>query len=201
LGEGHYVSKLSSLIPGVRTLRYVLVAVIAFSLGGAAVAQAVAPSGILGTIRIADAANDTQLAKVDPAGNLQVKVTSAAATEVSGTVSVSNFPATQNVNVTAGTVLTRPAVATRRIETSLLMDASESDFENFTTAINASFIMISTDDDMSVFINGSIGEVLLLEGSGHREMSFTERVPVDHIRGVCHNAVFQCFVDVSIIGD
>jgi hypothetical protein len=83
--------------------RYVLVAIVAFSIGGGAVAQAVAPSGILGTVQIADKTDATHLAAVDAAGNVQVKVNNVAAQLVSGSVSVSNFPATQNVNVTGNT--------------------------------------------------------------------------------------------------
>lgn len=82
------MSRLSSLMPTVRTVQYVLIAVIAFSLGGATVVQAVAPGGILGVVRLADRTDDTQLAAVDAAGNVAVKV--------------SNFPATQNVNVLGG---------------------------------------------------------------------------------------------------
>jgi hypothetical protein len=93
-----------SLVPRVRTLQYVLIAVVAFTLGGATVVQAVAPSGILGTVQLADRTDTTHLAAVDAAGNVQVKVNNLAATQtVSGTVSVSNFPATQNVSLTGNT--------------------------------------------------------------------------------------------------
>jgi hypothetical protein len=95
--------RLTSLVRHVRTLQYVLIAVLAFTLGGATVVQAVAPSGILGTVQLADRTDTTRLAAVDAAGNVQVKVNNLAATQaVSGTVSVSNFPTTQNVNITGG---------------------------------------------------------------------------------------------------
>jgi hypothetical protein len=107
--EGITLRRLS-LIPRARTLRYVFIAVVAFSLGGALTVQAVAPSGILGTIRIADGAIDTRLATIDSSGNLQVKVNNLTATQaVTGTVSVSNFPATQpvsgTVSVSSGRVI------------------------------------------------------------------------------------------------
>ena len=96
--------RLLLLVPRVRTLQYVLIAVVAFTLGGATVVQAVAPSGILGTVQLADRTDPTRLAAVDAAGNVQVKVNNLAGTQqVSGTVSVSNFPTTQNVSVTGNT--------------------------------------------------------------------------------------------------
>jgi hypothetical protein len=96
--------RLLSLVSHVRTLQYVLIAVVAFTLGGATVVQAVAPSGILGNVRIADRSDETRFAAVDADGNVGVKVSNFAATQqVSGTVSVSNFPTTQNVNVTGNT--------------------------------------------------------------------------------------------------
>jgi hypothetical protein len=82
-------------------LQYVLIAVLAFALGSATVVQAVAPSGILGTVQLADRTNTAHLAAIDADGNIGVKVSNLAATQtVSGTVSVSNFPTTQNVSVT-----------------------------------------------------------------------------------------------------
>jgi hypothetical protein len=99
--------RLISLGSHVRTLQYVLIAVVAFSLGGATVVQAVAPSGILGTVRIADRSDETRVAAVDANGNVGVNVNNFAATQqVSGSVSVSNFPATQNVSVTGNTAAT-----------------------------------------------------------------------------------------------
>ncbi len=82
------------LRPRVRFLQNVLVAIVAFSLGAAAVAQAVTPGGITGIVRLADGTVDTQIAAVDASGNVAVKV--------------SNFPATQQVNIN-GVVTTQPA--------------------------------------------------------------------------------------------
>jgi hypothetical protein len=95
------------LVPQFRTLQYVLIAVAAFALGGATVVQATAPSGILGTVQLADRTDTTRLAAVDANGNVGVKVNNFAATQtVSGTVSVSNFPTTQNVSVTGNSAAT-----------------------------------------------------------------------------------------------
>jgi len=194
------LSKLSPLIPRARTLQFVAIAVVAFSLGGATVVQAVAPSGILGTIRLADRTDETRLAAVDADGNVQVKVNNLSATQqVSGTVSVSNFPSTQNVNITAGTVNTRPTVATRTVRRAITVDAGESETVTF-TAINASFIQVKGEG--IVRISGSIGEVVLFEEDDeHIEIAYTQRVPVDDIFVACNHTLLDCFVVVNIVGD
>jgi hypothetical protein len=194
------LSKLSPLMPRVRTLQYVLIAVVAFSLGGATVVQAVAPSGILGTVRLADRTDETRLAAVDADGNVQVKVNNLSATQqVSGTVSVSNFPATQNVNITGGTVSTRPSVATRTVRRAITVSAGESETVTF-TAINASFIQVKGEG--IVRISGSIGEVVLFdEDDEHIEIAYTQRVPVDDIFVACNHTLLDCFVVVNIVGD
>jgi hypothetical protein len=182
-----------------RVLRYTAIAVMAFTVGSASVVLAASSGAMqLPVFRLADGTNPDQFAKVDAAGNVQVSVNNPPQTQqISGTVSVSNFPTTQNVNVTAGTVLTKPSVATRAIRPSLLMEAGESASESF-TAINASFIAIHTSDDMQVFVFGSIGDILL---PNNREMSFTQRVPVNGIRANCFNILLDCAVFLTIIGD
>jgi hypothetical protein len=100
------VNMLSRLFKSWR-LHYVLIAVIAFSLGGATVVQAVAPGGILGVVRLADGTDDTHLAAVDASGNVGVKV--------------SNFPATQPVSGTVGVVGSPTVELTRQ---TLLADGS-----------------------------------------------------------------------------
>ena len=200
-GRAITVSSLTSLIPGVRTLRYVLVAVVAFSVGGATVVQAVAPSGILGTIRISDGANDTRLATVDAAGSLQVKVTNPATTQtVSGHVDVDNFPSTQDVNVTGGTVNTRPAIATRTLRKFIVVEAGESDTTTFTT-LNASFIQVRGDATF-VRVIGPLGEAVQFDdGDRHIEATYPQRVPINTIFTVCSNVVLDCRALVNIVGD
>lgn len=107
------MTRLSLVIPRVRTLRYVLIAVVAFSLGAATVVQAVPPGGILGIVQLADRTDSTRLAAVDAAGNVAVSVSNLPATQnVAGTVAVSNLPATQNVS---GTVAISNFPATQQV--------------------------------------------------------------------------------------
>ena len=192
----------SSLIPRARTLRYVLIAVVAFSLGGVMTVQAVAPSGILGTVQLADRANPAQLAAVDTAGNVQVKVNNLAATQtVSGTVSVNNFPTTQAVS---GTVKTTPTLATRSIDRFFgPIDAGEGDHSSF-TSLNASFINVtSISGDIHVIISGSLGRVFyaFLGDNEVHTMSLTQQIPVNDIEVHCTNSILSCAAQVLIFGD
>jgi hypothetical protein len=59
---------------GTRLLQHVVIGVLAFSLGAAALAQAVTPGGLQGVFRLADATDETHLAAVDASGNLAVEV-------------------------------------------------------------------------------------------------------------------------------
>ena len=187
-------------MPRVRTLRYVVIGVVAFSLGAVMTVQAVAPSGILGTVQLADRTNATQLAAVDSSGNLQVKVTSAASQAVTGTVSVSNFPATQPVS---GTVKTTPSVATAHVRKDLAPEAEESENTTF-TSINASFIQVSAiGGDIEVTISGSLGEVFydIMGDDEVRLMPLTQQIPVNAISTHCTNFVLRCRVVINIFGD
>lgn len=99
------MSTLLSLVPRVRTLKYVLVAVIAFSLGGATVVQAVAPGGIAGVVQLADRTDNTRLAAVDANGNVSVAATQAGAWSVRDV----DAPALTPIVLRGGTVCTDPA--------------------------------------------------------------------------------------------
>jgi hypothetical protein len=183
----------------------VAIATLAFLVGGAAVAQAGPPNGILGIVRISDGANETRLAAVDAAGNLQVKVNNLAATQtVSGTVSVDNFPATQNVNVTNGAVKTTPSLATRSIDRFFgPLDAGDSGHSSF-TPLNASFINVtSISGDIHVIISGSLGRVFyaFLGDNEVHTMALTQQIPVNDIEVHCTNVVLPCAVQVLIFGD
>jgi len=90
------VSRPSFLARRSGLLRNIIVGVIAFSVGGATVAQAVGPGGVMGVFRLADRTDDTHLAAVDASGNVAVSVSNFPSTQQ---VSVSNFPATQQVSV------------------------------------------------------------------------------------------------------
>lgn len=192
----------SIFTPTTRLWRYVVIAIAAFSIGGGAVAQAVAPSGILGNVRIADRSDETRLAVIDSDGSLQVKVTSVATTQqVSGTVSVDNFPATQTVNVT-GTVTTQPSVATRSLNKGIFLDPGKSGIETF-DPINASFVqIISHGNSIILVMTGALGTVLGYGGGDdHEEYFFTQRVPINSITARCENLTIPCLIDVTIIGD
>jgi hypothetical protein len=197
-----YLRNFSSLIPRARTLRYVAIAVVAFSFGGVMTVQAVAPSGIIGTVQLADRTNATQLAAVDAAGNVQVKVNNLAATQtVSGTVSVDNFPATQPVS---GTVKATPTVATRSIDRFFgPIDAGKGGHDSF-TSLNASFINVtSISGDIQVIISGSLGRSFyaFLGDNEVHTMSLTQQIPVNDIEVHCTNVVLPCAVQVLIFGD
>jgi len=188
-------------MPRVLTLRYVLVAVVAFSFGAVTVVQAVTPNGIAGIVQLADRTDPTHLAAVDAEGNVQVKVNNLAATQtVSGTVSVNNFPATQNVNITGGTVNTRPTVATREVFVEPRLDAGHSGTTSF-TAINASYIHVFSANGMFLILRGPLGVVMQLQIDDHRELVLTERIPVTAVDSICANLVDPCDAEVVIIGD
>ena len=191
-----------SLMPRVRTLRYVLVAVVAFTVGGATVVQAVTPNGISGIVQLADRTDPTHLAAVDAAGNVQVKVNNLAATQtVSGTVSVDNFPATQNVNITGGTVNTRPSTATREVFQQPRLDAGKSGTNSF-GVINASYIHVFSDNGMFLILRGPLGVVMELNIDGdHREIALAQRIPISSIDYSCPNILDPCDADLVIIGD
>jgi hypothetical protein len=188
-----------------RVLRYTAIAVLAFSVGSASVVLAASSGAMqLPVFRLADATNPEQLAKVDAAGSVQVSVNNQPSTQqISGTVSVSNFPATQNVNVTGGTVTTKPSVATRQVVKSFLIEANTGSHTETFTVINASFIHISSDNGIRVLIFGPLGTVLsrLDIDNDHQEWSFTQRIPVTSIAVECHHLVEDCDGLVVIIGD
>lgn len=133
-------------------------------------------------------------------------VSPTARTQISGSVSVSNFPAfpaTQNVNVTGGTVTTTPSVATTGISRHISLDAGGSGITSF-TAINASYVDIRTVfGDIDVTISGPLGVVWRLEmgDDENHPLFFTQRIPVSTITSSCNNAVLNCAATVYIFGD
>jgi hypothetical protein len=214
---GVTLRNISSLIPRARTLRYVVIAVVAFSLGGVMTVQAVAPSGILGMVQIADRTDPTRLAAVDADGNVQVEVNNLAATQtVTGTVNVGNFPTTQAVNGTVnvgnfpttqavnGSVKTTPSLATRGLERFFgPLDPGGSGHSSF-TPLNASYINVtSISGDIEVDIQGSLGRVFraFLGDNEVHMISLTQQIPVNDISVHCTNSVFPCAAVVYIFGD
>ena len=96
------MSRISFLARRSGLARPIIVGVIAFSVGGATVAQAVGPGGLSGIFRLADRTDETHLAAVDASGNVAVSVSNFPTTQQ---VSVSNLPANQQVTVANGTAL------------------------------------------------------------------------------------------------
>ena len=94
------------LVPRSSRIRYLLIAILAFTLGGTTVVEA-APT--IALFRLADGTDSSKLAAVDASGNQQVKVNNFPASQA---VSVGNFPATQAVSgtVTVGNTTANPAV-------------------------------------------------------------------------------------------
>ncbi len=83
-------------IPHTISTRYILIAILSFTIGSATIVQA-APGMPL--FRLADGTDGSRVATIDADGDLQVKVKNAAATQsVSGTVNVGNLPTTQAVS-------------------------------------------------------------------------------------------------------
>jgi len=108
---------LHRVVPRSARMRYVLVAVVAFTLGSATIVEGA--QVVSGIFRLADGTDGTRLAAVDQAGNVQVKVTS-------GTVGVSNFPSTQNV---AGTVAASDANARQAFQVGVNGTIPDGSFE------------------------------------------------------------------------
>jgi len=189
-----------------RVLRYTAIAVMAFSVGSASVVLAAGSGAMqLPTFRLADGTNPEQYAKVDAAGNVQVAVANQPSTQqVSGAVSVNNFPSTQNVSVTGGAVRTTPTVATRQVERFFgPLDAGEGGSSSFTT-LNASYINVtSISGDVEVDVRGPLGRVFraFLGDNEVHMISLTQQIPVNIIEAHCTNVILPCAAVVYIVGD
>lgn len=186
-------------------LRYTVIAVLAFSIGSASIVFAASSGAVqLPTFRLADGTNPDQLAKVDANGSVQVSVANQPTSQqISGAVSVTNFPSTQNVNVTGGTLRTTPSLVTRSVSRSRVLDAGENDSYSF-TSINASFINVSSSNgDVLVQIWGSVGQVFsaTLGDDEVHTISLTQQIPLDSLRLFCFNSILSCSVSVVIFGN
>ena len=189
-----------------RLFHYTAVAVIAFTIGSASVVLAASSGAVqLPAFRLGDGTNPNQYAKVNADGSLEVSVSNQPSTQqVSGTVSVSNFPSTQNVNVTAGTVVTKPSVATRGIDEFFgPLGHGESDSATF-TPVKASYINVtSISGDIEVEIHGTVGRVFraFLGDNEVHAITLTQQIPVDTIEVHCTNVLLDCAAEIYIFGD
>jgi hypothetical protein len=124
---------------------------------------------------------------------------------VSGEVEVSNFPATQDVNVLGGQVALPPVTAIAG--TPLSIDAiPPGEFENTDIPLmNVVSVNVAENvDEYSMFISGPLGTPLHIEsGELVQETyfyTFQYPVPIDGISIFCKNESDDCFVDVTLTG-
>ena len=118
-------------------------------------------------------------------------------------VAVSNFPATQNVNVVGGVP---PAPVEKRVAVNF--DTAAGDFETQTFAVvNATLITISSlnDEEKSVFLETPLGGTFFAvhDPDGVQPLSTIQLqspLPVTGVELVCLNESDDCLVGVSIFG-
>jgi hypothetical protein len=139
----------------------------------------------------------------DSGGNL--KTAGQGTSNITGTVSVSNFPATQNVNITGGTVNATQSVASKRVFSESNLGPTHTGHDSFNT-INTSFILITTvhAPGMIFTFSGPLGTVLVVnpqDAKSFQTQSFTQRIPINAIEYLCNNIVANCQVQVTLIGD
>lgn len=139
----------------------------------------------------------------DAGGNL--KTAGQGTATISGTVSVSNFPATQDVNITGGTVNATTPVATKRVFRQSNLGPKHTGHDGFNT-INTSFIFITGGQAGGMFMtfSGPLGKVLVvgpIESKSFQQQSFTQRIPIDSIEYFCQSLIGDCSADVTVIGD
>ena len=138
--------------------------------------------------------------------------------EVNGDVAISNFPATQDVNVIGGQLaLTMPTV-TAGFSDVLCLDAGQLAVFPLPAVINATNVDISnSSDEVALYFQGPIamagaGKPLIAgpsvlsfedhdgEGKGFRH-AFTRPVPISQVTVYCTNESNTCCPLVNIIGD
>jgi hypothetical protein len=200
-------------------LRYTAIAVVAFSVGSASVVLAASSGAMqLPVFRLADGTNSEQLAKVDAAGNVQVSVNNQPSTQqISGTVSVSNFPATQgvsvsnfpatqNVNVTGGSLDVSSSLATQSRFFVLSTQPGFTKAQSFPT-INASLIIVDPrrSDVSFLFFNNTPSGINPTFGfrspPGPLVIPLNQRIPMTSAQITCFNVVGDCEPTIAIVGD
>ena len=160
------------------------------------------------------AVHEQGTAKVDVQNSeLDVNITNSTLDVSGSTVSVDDFPATQDVYVTDGIVDTviPPATAVRRPSFSL--DAGESGTYDFAT-INATTIVMwdnsvtgDNDPEFQLWVRspltggGGMFKYAYEDGLQNLDMrSFTHPIPVSGVEIWCKNESLACILGVSIIG-
>jgi len=124
---------------------------------------------------------------------------------VSGEVEVSNFPATQDVNVVGGAISLPPV--TTVWSTPLSIDpipAGESVTHDIPLMNAVSFNVAESVDEYSIFITGPLGTPLEIESGEQLQetyfYTFIYPVPVDSITIRCKNESDDCFIDATLTG-
>ena len=124
---------------------------------------------------------------------------------VSGEVEVSNFPATQDVNVVGGAISLPPV--TTISSTPLSIDpipAGESVTHDIPLMNAVSFNVAESVDEYSIFITGPLGTPLTIESGEQLQetyfYTFTYPVPIDSITIFCKNESDDCFIDATLTG-
>jgi hypothetical protein len=124
---------------------------------------------------------------------------------VSGEVEVTNFPATQDVNVVGGSIAL-PPVTTIAGTPATIDPIPPGEFETTDIPLmNVVSVNVAENfDEYSVFISGPLGVPLDIEsGELVQETyfyTFQYPVPVDGISIFCKNESDDCFIDVTLTG-
>jgi hypothetical protein len=124
---------------------------------------------------------------------------------VSGEVEVSNFPATQNVNVVGGSIALPPVTTIAGTPLSIDPIPAGESVSHDIPLMNAVSVNVAENfDEYSLFITGPLGTPLHIEsGELVQETyfyTFLYPVPVDSITIFCQNESTDCFVDVTLTG-
>jgi hypothetical protein len=124
---------------------------------------------------------------------------------VSGEVEVSNFPATQDVNVVGGSI-TLPPVTTIAGTPATIDPIAPGEFETTDIPLMnvVSVNVAESVDEYSVSISGPLGVPLEIESNELLQetyfYTFQYPVPVDGISIFCKNESDDCFIDVTLTG-
>jgi len=132
-------------------------------------------------------------------------------------VSVSNFPATQNVKVTGGEVLAKTAPVTTGFSTFMELQPKEYRTIELPSPINATNISLGKENNSAALYfmsdipvsgggNSSIGPTVfqVIDFGGKVPVvnhAFTRPVPIKSVFVNCVNTFQSCFIDLAIIGD
>jgi len=124
---------------------------------------------------------------------------------VSGEVEVSNFPATQDVNVVGGSVALPPVTTIWSTPLSIDFIPAGGTVDYDVPLMNAVTVsMAETTDEFDVIVGGPLGVPLTIESEDQAQetyfYAFEYPVPVDFVSILCFNESDDCTIDVTITG-